>query len=909
MPATAPLLTTKLYIPRARPSLVSRPRLTAQLAEGLTRPLTLISAPAGFGKTTLLAEWIQGATHFPSASHIGMAWLSLDAGDNDPTRFWTYFIAALQTLNPRLGADALALLQSPQPPPLESILTRVLNDLADFQDEFALVLDDYHVIDSQPVHEALAFAIDHLPPPSGMRLILASRADPPLPLARFRARGQLVELRAEDLRFTPDEAAEFLNRVMGLGLPAAHIATLGERTEGWIAGLQLAALSMRGRADLTGFIQAFTGSHAYVVDYLADEVLRQQPAEVEQFLLRTAILDRLSGPLCDAVAEQTHSQAMLERLERDNLFLVPLDVDRQWYRYHQLFADVLRSRLRQTQHAEIPNLHRRASSWFQHNGLLEEAVQHALAGADYAHAMQLIEGIFEASLQKGAILNLLRWMNAIPTEHIRTRPRLCLAYAWSLSAWTSAGDRSRSWEAIEAWTQAALQALSPEDSGADTIRAEVLVIRANVASIREDFALTADLSQRALEYLTPDSSWRNLMTMLLGEAHLMVGDAQFAEAKLSEASAMSRKAGSNDFWMLITTHLADAKVVRGQLRPATTLYQQVVDYAAKSRQPLRRASMAYSGLANILYEHNRLDEALAYLRTGREIIEQAGGSLRSTIVNAIPLARAQQAQGNTEAALATLTQLEELAHREQVHPLTRAMIAAYYARIHLAQGDLPFVAGWVSASGLSKDDARPDAIRPASRAVEYTTLVRFYLRTGEAEAAPGLLERLIHTATAMGRAGHLVELYMLQAVAYSALRETPRALAALEVALTHAEPEGYIRTFVDEGEPVRVLLKRLAISERLRAYVGKLLVAFTDLGEVALASPSSDLQSQLAEPLTDRELEVLRLVAEGLSDRQMAERMTVVVGTVKRHLNNLYGKLGVHSRTQALARARELGLV
>ena len=420
---STPILATKLYIPPPRPKVVLRPRLIERLNEGLDRKLTLISAPAGFGKTTLVSEWVAG-------SERPAAWLSLDEGDNDPTRFLTYLVAALQTIAPDIGEGVLSVLQSPQPPPTESILTALLNEITAVPDDFVLVLDDYHVIDARPVDAALTFLLEHLPPQ--MHLVITTREDPQLPLARLRARGQLTELRAADLRFTPSEAAAFLNEVMGLNLSAEDIAALETRTEGWIAGLQLAALSMRGREDVPGFIRAFAGDNRYIVDYLVEEVLQRQPERVRSFLLQTSILDRLSGPLCDAVTGQEEGNALLEALERGNFFVVPLDDRRHWYRYHHLFADVLHAHLMAEQPDQVPTLHRRASEWYEQHGSAADAIRHALAAEDFERAADLVELAVPAMRRSRQEATLLGWLKALPDELIQCRPVLSVAYAGTL---------------------------------------------------------------------------------------------------------------------------------------------------------------------------------------------------------------------------------------------------------------------------------------------------------------------------------------------------------------------------------------------------------------------------------------------------------------------------------------------
>ncbi len=917
MSTASSLLTTKFFIPTLRLVVVARPRLLTLLNGGLDKKLLLVSAPAGFGKTTLVAAWIEDLRLNRAApKRVDVAWLSLDGNDNEPERFFTYMVAALQSVAPAIGTAALLLLQAAPTTPLEQLLTLLINDLSPLDSQLLLVLDDYHVITAQPIHDALIFLLEHLPPT--LHLLLTTRMDPPLPLARWRVRRELVEVRARELRFTAVEAAQFLQQTLPITLTQADVAALEERTEGWIAGLQLAALSLTEHTEPRDFIQSFTGSHAYIVDYLAEEVLQRQPVEIENFLLQTSLLDRLCAPLCFALTQQPDSETILARLERANLFLIPLDNERRWYRYHHLFAEVLRNRLQHRRSAEIGALHGRAADWYEQNGFVNEAITHALAATDYPTVLRLLEEIFVLSVNEGKVPNLVRWLNQLPEAQLRTSPRLCLASAWSLLWWSSAGERARSWDTIAAWLQTAEQTLVADAPQTAAVRAEILMVRANVASIRDDFAATLDLAQQALVALPLASPWRGLMTMFLGEAHLMMGNAVIAEKTLATAVAMSPRQGANDIWMLTTSHWGTATVACGRLTAASARYRQVVDEADRRPPPVRRAVHAMGGLAQILCERNQLAAAEHWAQRGLAMIAQGGGSLRGMLVTHVPLARVQQAQGNGTAALATLDQLAQLAQKEHVHLLTQAWIAAQRTRICLMQGDLSAASQWVAVCGLHPEDTASGAALPILREMEYTTLARCYIRNGEARLVLPLLDRLLDAALGSGRTNSVIEIHILQALAYQMLADKPQALAALADALTLAAPEGYVRLFVDEGRALRLLLDDFRLIKPialLAAYVDTLCAAFGIIRSTPAIAPPLPPRAEkakiikLVEPLSAREIEVLRLVSNGLSNSEIAKQIIVTVGTVKRHLNNIFGKLGVGSRTQAIVRARELDLL
>jgi len=887
-----PLLTTKLYIPPVRPDLVPRPRLIERLNQGMAYKLTLISAPAGFGKTTLLSEWIP-------QSERPVCWVSLDPGDNDSTRFWCYLIAALQMLQRQLGENALSLLQSPQQPPIEFFLNTLLNEIAACPDRFALVLDDYHAIETLALHDAIAYLVDHMPPQ--MHLVIATRADPPLPLAHWRARGQLTELRASDLRFTPDEAALFLRQVMGLPLTAEQVAALDTRTEGWIAGLQLAALSMRGCQDISGFIEAFTGSHRFVLDYLTEQVLQRQAENIQAFLLQTSILDRMNAELCNAIMGRRDSQAVLEQLEHQNLFLVPLDDDRRWYRYHHLFGDVLRNRLRLHEPDQVAALHRRASEWYEHHGLMAEAVEHALAAGDIEASARLVGQAAQAMVMRGEMATLQRWVAALPEAVVRSWPGLSLAHAWAL---TAVGQLDAA--------EARLQDVERLTAGDETVQGRqqqgaAAAVRAIIAILRGHDPVVIEQAKLALERLPADDAFlRGLVTWTLGQGYRFAGDAVAAEQALAEASRLNQAAGNLFFAVLAASHQAYMLIEQGQLRRAEEAHRQVLQFAAdRARQLIPATGDSYVRLGEVLREWNDLAGAMDAIARGLELNRSFG--LPELIITAlIALARTEQGMGDWDQAHAAMREAVQLAESYQV-PYLLARATAWQAWLWLAQGDPSTGSGqaaaqarrWAQASGLTIDDELSYA-----REDEYAILARVLIAEGEPGPACRLLERLLQQAESGGRMGRAIEVMALQALAHAAQGDRPQAMITLEQALSLAEPEGYVRTFVDEGAPMAALLRQAASRGIMPDYVGKLLAAF-EQGREGFPSPPSPL----VEPLSAREIEVLKLIVAGLSNREIAQHLFVGVGTVKTHISNIYGKLNVHSRTQAIARARELRLL
>lgn len=871
---SAPILATKLYVPPPRPRLVPRVRLIERLDESLNCRLTLISASAGSGKTTLVSDWVTGAGR-------PVAWLSLDEGDSDPARFLAYVIAALQTIAPGIGEGVLALLKTPQPPPLESILTALLNEIAAIPTGFILVLDDYHVLDAGPVDTAVGFLVEHMPPQ--MHLVIATREDPALPLARLRARGQLAELRVDDLRFTLAEAGGFLNQVMKLGLSSDEVAAFEARTEGWIAGLQLAAISVQGREDAAGFIRSFTGSHRFVLDYLVEEVLSQQSEAVQAFLLRTSILDRLCGPLCDAVLTETSvsGQETLECLERANLFLVPLDRERRWYRYHHLFGDLLRARLQQTTPSEsVAELHIRASDWYEANGLEIEAFGQAAAANDVERAERLIEGKGMPLQYRGALAPIFRWLTSLPESLLAARPSLRATYAAVLLG-------SGRTTGIEEMLQAAEQSLERTESS-DASRDLI----GRLASTRSMLALSQhrieDLTvqaRRALEYLRPDNyPFRTTASMLLGYACQFQGDRAGARKAYTQALSLSQLSGDVINDVLVSTGLGAVEEGDNQLQLAADTYRHVL--ALTAELPLPVASEASLGLARISYQWNDLDAADAYWRQSIPLARQLENTDRA-VVCLLFLARLKMARGDLAGAAAALAEADGSA-REHDFVLQMPEIAAAQVAVLLRQGEI------AAATELAeKHDI------PLSRA-------RVLLARGDPAAALAAIEPFRRRAEERAWPDEQLKAVVLEAVGRDANGEKDHALRLLGDALALAEPAGFIRLFVDEGRPMARLLRE-GMSQGLRVdYIRRLLAAFA-ADELALSARTTG--HLLAEPLSKREIEVLALIAEGLTNQEIATRLYLSLHTVKAHARNISAKLDVGNRTQAVARARTLGIL
>ncbi len=884
--ALTPLLATKLHRPLLRAHLVRRPHLAERLTQGVMGPLTLVSAPAGFGKTTLLAQWL-------AESDMPVAWLSLEPGDNEPVRFLSYLIAALQTLDPHLGAEALTLLQMPQQARTETVLTLLTNDVGSYGHDggdFVLILDDYHVLDAKPIDQALSYLLEHLPPQ--MHLVIVTREDPPLPLARLRAGGHLTEVRAADLRFTPSEAAEFLTQAMGLTLEAQDITLLATRTEGWIAGLQLAAISLQGQEDAAGFIRLFTGSHHFVLDYLVEEVLGQQDARLQTFLLRTSLLDRMTGSLCDAVLliPAGSGQATLEYLEHVNLFLVPLDNERRWYRYHHLFAELLRQRLQQRSASspgdevwDVTGLHSRASVWYEEHGLEIEAFHHAAAANELARAERLIEGGGMPLHFRGAGTPVLNWLESLPRTALDARPSLWVTYASTLLF----GGQHTAVEGKLRAAEAALQGTEPDDRTRDLV-GRIASMRATLAVIQHDGETIVAQSRRALEYLHPDNlPVRTATTWTLGYAYQLQGDRAAASQAYTEVIAIGKSFGDSIYTLAATINLGQLREADNQLSLAAESYWRSLQLAGDPPQGM--ACEAHLGLARICYEWNDLEEASQHAQQSAELARQI--LVDTFAACGAFLARLKLAQGDVSGAAAALDEAEAFVQR---HRFVFRMpdVAAAQVLLLLHQGHLAAAAHLAQTHDL-----------PISQA-------RVHLAQRDTSAALAVLLPWRRQVEAKGWEDERLKVMVLQAVAHHIDGEKDKAMHLLGDALALAAPGGFIRLFVDEGPPMARLLSEAAALGMMPDYTGKLLAilkADTQKRENTSALPPPT--QPLIEPLSARELEVLHLMAVGLSNQEMCERLFLALSTVKGHNRTIFGKLQVQRRTEAVARARELGLV
>jgi len=905
------LLATKLYLPHPQAGFVPRPRLLDTLDEALTRGLILVCAPAGFGKTALLADWIRRGGR-------PVAWLSLDAGDSDPARFWRHVVAALDRARPGIAERVTALLGPPAPPSLEGLVTALINELAaqPADGEVVLVLDDYHLIDSALVHASLMFLLEHLPP--GVHLVLAGRTDPPLALARLRARGQLAELRSADLRFTADEAAALLIEAVG-DLPKAAVAALGARTEGWAAGLQLAALSLRGRADVAGFVATFSGSHRHVLDYLTEEVLERQPEQVRGFLLETSVLERLSGELCDAVTGRTDGQAMLEAVEAAGLFLVPLDEVRGWWRYHQLFADLLRARMQQERPGRAAGLHRNAADWHEEHGLPDDAVRHAVAAGEMSQAARLIEQHFDALFYlRGEGATVQRWLVALPPDLIRSRPRLLLAQA-------AMADSSGRVEAVDGLLAAAERASADVDdepyepsagkaaSLLVNVPATIAIFRAYLAELRGDAEATAAFASRALAEIGEGQSMLGFIT----QGHLAVADwlrgrLEEAERALSSSIGLWRAAGHRNLIGWGSHHLGQIQRALGRLDAAHATYQQTLEITAEASRPtLPAAGIGYAGLAEVAYQRNELDAAFRHVTEGIELCRQF--SFTPPLATALAtLAWIRQARGDAGGAMEAMGEAERAAPNLGVAGLLNP-VPAQRARLLLAQGDVAAAERWTGERGLGADD------EPGyPHEVAYLVLARVLLAQDLPDQALPLLERMHAAAAAQHRIGSVIELRALHALALAASGHDAAAVDALAEALTLGGPEGHVRVFADEGAPMRALLGQLVAAQRTEhaparavplGYLARLLRAFDEKPTESGSARAAAAPPGLVEPLTAREAQVLGLLAAGRSNPRIAEELVITLDTVKKHVSHILDKLGADNRTAAVTRGRQLGLI
>jgi LuxR family maltose regulon positive regulatory protein len=885
-----PILATKLAIPSLRPGFVGRPRLGDRLSQCPPQALVLIAAPAGWGKTSLLSQWCARTTE----DALRTAWVSLDAGDNDPTRFLLYVAAAMENAQqPGLGEAVRGMLQSPTRPPMQAILTALLNEIDALKETRTLVLDDYHVIEAQPVHDALAFLIDHLPPT--LRLVIATRMDPPLPLSRLRARDQLVELRASDLRFTEDEASAFLNQVMGLHLDAQAVSRLESRTEGWIAGLQLAALSLKGREDAAAFLDSFTGSHRYIMDYLFDEVLARQPEGVREFLTQTSVLNRLCGPLCEAVTGQPGGQATLERLEAANVFLIPLDAERRWYRYHNLFADVLRARLAQEPEGRAAELHRRAAEWFDSRGIGEEAVDHALAGNHLNLAAEYVARYGDEIWKRGGQDTMERWLSALPYEVKASRPDLCASQACIYLYKFQTEELRRYLDTCRP------DVLSDEPCKRD-MQGRLLAVEGYLLRLQGSYARALELSRSAYACFRQENIlWRGLTMLNLGTLYYENCDLQAAIDAFTEAGRLGRAGGDLITVLSSACCLGEVREEQGALREAANIFRTTLDYATEhgvARFPY--LSRSYACLGRLHYQWNDLSAAQALLEEGLEC--KIAGAINLCLLE---LVKVYRALGRAEQLAALCVQLNSDPSRFaliDLQPVVAAFrIWAQPERDEVAQA---WLARYDATAGESMALTFPCI---PYRLAEMLIWARIRLAQGQTTLVRARLESQLARLSLQGRHGSAVEVRTALAALHQQENRIEQAVAVLEPALVLAERQGYVRAFLNAGKALIPVLRQAAAQGIAPDCVARLLDAFRVEG--LLRPEKQPGVSDLEEPLSEREIEVLRLVAAGLTNPEIAEHLFLSVGTVKRHVYNIYSKLQVTSRVEAATRARNLKIL
>ena len=925
MPKVDQLLATKFYNPPLRPELVFRQRLIEQLNNGLHHKLMLISAPAGFGKTTLVGEWLGTLQNSDGKTNPGeykVAWLSLDSSDNDPIRFLSYFVTALSRINGgeiAVGKGALGMLQSTQSPPVESVLTKLINDLAAMTGKIVFVLDDYHLIDSQTVHDAVSFFIENMP--SQIHLVIATREDPLLPIPRLRARDQMTELRAADLRFTSSEVVDFLNHVMGLNLTTEDISALETRTEGWIAGLQLAAISLRGRTDISTFVKSFTGSHRLVLDYLIEEVLNQQSEEVQDFLLQTSILDQLTGPLCDALTGKDNGQQVLEMFDHANLFIVSLDEERRWYRYHHLFADLLRQRLSQNQPDVVQSLHLRASRWYEQNKFMDDAIEHSLVSKEFDRTTRLIAEHADVIWQRGEHRRLTDLLKSVPIELIFSKPRLCVFLAWYSFL---SGEQEITKQCIQAAEEALddksghrAESMSPKqvrmiDPEKALLLGRIAAIRAFMDSFQGELSSMIQNAHRALDYLPDDErNWRRLSAMTLGDIYGYKGDIPASYDARYEVYRVCKMAGDIYNTMVASSKLAITLRAQGRLQETIDLCEEQIQAASEigqAQSPLIGFIMLVLG--EVLAELNNLDKALDLALEGINITETSD-NLIFVGWGYFNLIRIHFSQGNFAAVEEIIEKLEGLSQESNVPSWVMGLMATWQVRTWLAQDNLDEPSQWAKERGLNIDFESPQSIEIDFFAMfDYIILARIWMAQGQLEKTIKLLGHLFVIAGNGGRTANMIEILMLQALAFQEQGDANQAFDALERSFALAEPKGFIRIFVDEGPPMARLLYEALSNGNASDYVQRLLSAFPDEDNARSTSPQpASSTTDLIEPLSERELEILQLLAEGLSNQEIGSQLYLSLNTVKAHTRNIYGKLGVNSRTQASARARTLGIL
>lgn len=913
------LLYTKLRPPPLRGKRVERSHLLRRLDAAMDHRLTLVCAPAGYGKSTLLSQWLQ-------QRQLPAGWVSLDRGDNDPAQFIGYFLAAIQSIDPNAGALIPGMLLPPKPAPVSKILMALINDLAASPHEFVIVLDDYQEIDARAVHDFLAQLIEHMP--GNLHLILAARADPPLSLPHLRGRGQLLELRAADLSFNTAEASAFFHDATRLPLSANAVDALLHKAEGWAAGLQIAAIFLQSQTDLPQAVQSFTGGHRHILDYLASEVIERLPAPVQAFLSQTAILDQLQASLCDAVTGRGDSAQILEQLDRENQFIIPLDEERRWYRYHRLMAEALHRRTALLDQDHLAVLHRRASNWYAAQGMTSSAIQHAFESGDFEHAADLIESCTEDMLKSSLIVTLLEWLERLPEELLRARPALNLAYAWAL---LFKGGPTRS---MQEW----LAGLPVDPAGAP-LSAQETLLRGLIAALSGNFSQSLAYSQRALESLPENDLFlRSIAAENLGIAHVLHGDIPSAIQAFKESSAMAQESGNTMFLVAALSNLAGLYLVQGHLHLSAEGYRQALERAtAPSGQRLPVACRALLGLGEIAREWNQLAQARQYMEQAVQLSQQY--SEAGELVMRLNLGRVLQAQKEENRAIEMIQRAQALAMQSTATKIDDRLVDAALAHVWLQQGNLAGASEWAARRGF--DQVSPGASLPGDalpmpydlREAEWMVYARLRLAQQQPQAALLVLAALLIGAQQQGRLRRQHEILLLIALAHQQAASTAEALEYFQRSLELAEPEGCTRVFIEEGAPLTRLLRQAVhrgihsqfcsqLLEDIQAeqrkpqpasgeeQTGLIEPLNTDTKQAhKLAQPARLSQPALVEPLSERELDVLRLLAEGCTNREISERLYISLSTVKGHVANISSKLLAKNRTEAVARARYLGIL
>jgi LuxR family maltose regulon positive regulatory protein len=891
-------------------SVISRPRLVELLDKSVNCKLTLVAAQAGFGKTTLLCDWIHKRT-------IPTSWFSVESSDSDPLQFLTYLIASLQNIDKNIGRTALDLLRSPELPPLPSILTVIINSMASVPKDFVLVLDDYHLVDTRPINTILTFLLDHLPPQ--MHIILSTRSDPPLPLSRLRSQNQMLEIRATDLSFIREETVQFIQKNLSVDLTVDEISLLEAKTEGWITGLQLAVLSMQGREDAAQLIKKFKGDNRYIADYLMEEVLNGQPDHIKNFLLHTSILDRLYGPLCDAVTGQKDSYQILIDLEKANLFIYSLDSEQKWFRYHRLFSDLLLQRLRHTQSEMVSELHRKAGDWHLRNSFKDEAVSHALAAQDFDKASNLIEDIAEPMWERGVQAKLLRWFTSLPVGMVSAKPMLSILQA---RAQVMSGEP----QSAELTLQKAEQALEtacgevfemlPDGTSfhreldRDELCGKIATVRAILGMYQGHVERTTQQGRKALELLPKEEMvWRGVAASTLGMAQGWAGTGDLIKAKqaFAEARDISEAAGNDSFYLFASLGLEAIGIYEGRLKEALKAFRKLESFVEEKRMAeTGYASSIQTIIGSLLFEMNEAEEGRRLVEEGTKRAEKAYDRVMLE-ANRLNLVRVLFSQGEFQEAQEIVERIEQDLMDFEIPPWMKHRTSALRARLYLATKNREEANRWVEESGLSIK-----AKITHRREAEFLALARILLDQNRLDEADFLLERLIANAETGNRVLVVIEALLIRAQVFDDRGDTSEALNALSEALALAEQGGFVRAFIDEGPSLKDLLLKIqddstkerkpAYAKFSSSYVKKLLLAFE------AEKPPQRIKFR-EESLSEREVEVLQLIAAGFSNKEIADKLFISLNTVRTHTKNINSKLEVHSRTQAVARAKELGLL